>query len=169
LNNQTLVSSSGNKALWVDGAWYSDVDCSRNVAIAPTAAPLLAFGQRAELPNSPGLAMTVLSIEAGVCDSGSAILIQAEIENNSDQYSRAIPTIVVRAPDNQQNANFIGFEDHANFYSLPQGLPPKSRTTAYYCVATDNHSNRGQFVGPIPSSLSGWIVDSQVGPKWQAR
>ena len=137
--------------------------------VTATTVPPLALGILASLPSSPGLSMAVLSLTAGRCDGGAALLVEAEISNDTDLYNRSVPSIVVRSPDNQRNVNFTGFSDYPNFYNLPQGLPPRSKTKAFYCVATDNRLNRGQFVGALPTSFSGWIVDSQLGPRWQVR
>lgn len=95
-------------------------------------------------------------------------MLEAELSNSTALYTQRIPTIKLRAPDNQTLLNFTGFNDQPNFYSLPQGLPPNTTTRAFYCFGYDGRLGRGQFVGPIPSSFAGWLVDSQVGPVWVA-
>jgi len=140
-------------------------------ALNPTATPTsgLPLGQYATLGE--GLSMTVDELRLVTCDGGAAVLVKATIKNDTAGYVHEIPSIVLRSPDNQENVNFIMFEDDfgaANFYSLPQGLPPHSTTEGVYCVSTDDKDNRGAFIGPIPPSLEGWVVDSQPGPMWKA-
>jgi hypothetical protein len=137
----------------------------------PTATPTspLPLGQYATLGE--GLSMTVNELRLVTCDGGAAVLVRATIKNDTAGYVHDIPTIVLRSPDNQENVNFIIFEDDfgaPNFYSLPQGLPPHATTEGVYCVSTDDKDGRGAFIGPIPPSLEGWVVDTQLGPMWKA-
>ncbi|MGE0133717.1 MAG: hypothetical protein AB7L91_06515 [Dehalococcoidia bacterium] len=140
----------------------------QTAAPTPTAtATPLPFNRAA--PVSDGLTLNPIALSAGTCDRGPALLLEAEISNTGSSYRRDIPTIEVRAPDNQALLNFVGFDDHPNFYTLPQGLPPGSTTRAFYCFGIDGRLGRGTYVGDLPpASFSGWIVDSQLGPVWAA-
>lgn len=134
-----------------------------------TPTPPLAIGQSVEV--GPGLKMAIIALQPSTCDNGQRTLeVVAEWTNSTASFIKDSPSLSVRSPDNQTLDQYDGIRGAASGKAydgfLPQGFPPNATTRGYLCIANGGQPVVGKYVGTLPSTFGGWLVEADDGHRW---